>query len=207
MPTRAAADGGRRTQVPLSALTDEDLFEGVRRGSEPHFSVLYERYFNRIYTFIHLRVRNRADAEELTQEAFTAVFRSAEAYCGRSTPLAWIYGIAKNVAYNHLRRRRAHDVRVERAGPDAIHGSSPTWTCTPEDHLEMQRYIEAINDRLGSVTPWQAEVFVLRHVENLPIGEIAQRMQRSNDAIRSSLYRVKRLLVEAGNPDAAASLA
>jgi DNA-directed RNA polymerase specialized sigma24 family protein len=55
------------------------------------------------------------------------------------------------------------------------------------------------------VTPWQAEVFVLRHIENLPIQEIAQRTHRSNDAIRSSLYRVKRLLVEAGNPDGASA--
>lgn len=191
--------------VPLSELPDETLFEGVRAGSERHFNVLYERYFHRIYTFIHVRVRNRADAEELTQEAFTAVFNSAEGYSGRSTPLAWIYGIAKNVVYNHLRRSRAHDARVERAGPEAVHASSPTWTYTPEEHLALQRYLETIDARLGAVTPWQAEVFVLRHVENLSIGEIARRMHRSNDAIRSSLYRVKRLLVEAGNPDMAAS--
>ncbi len=62
-----------------------------------------------------------------------------------------------------------------------------------------------IKDCLESVTPWQAEVFVLRHIENLPIQEIAQRTSRSNDAIRSSLYRVKRLLVEAGNPEGASA--
>ena len=55
------------------------------------------------------------------------------------------------------------------------------------------------------MSSWQAEVFVLRHVENLTIGEIARRMDRSSDAIRSSLYRVKRLLVEAGNPEAVAT--
>jgi RNA polymerase sigma-70 factor (ECF subfamily) len=191
--------------VPLSELSDEALFQGVRAGHEQHFNVLYERYFSRIYTFIHVRVRNRADAEELTQESFAAVFRSADGYTGRSTPLAWIYGIAKNVVYNHLRRNRAHDARVERAGPDALHGSSPIWTYTPEDHLSLQRYLEVIGDRLGSVTPWQAEVFVLRHFENMPIGEIARRMDRSNDAIRSSLYRVKRMLVEAGDPDTEAN--
>ena len=202
MPSHAAL---HPKSVPLSDLPDEALFEGIRAGSEPHFTVLYERYFSRIYTFIHVRVRNRADAEELTQESFAAVFRSVDGYSGRSTPLAWIYGIAKNVVYNHLRRNRAHDARVERAGPDALHGFSPIWTYTPEDHLSLQRYIEAIGERLGSVTPWQAEVFVLRHVENLPIGEIARRMDRSNDAVRSSLYRVKRLLVEAGNPEVVAT--
>ena len=53
------------------------------------------------------------------------------------------------------------------------------------------------------MTDWQAEVFMLRHVENLSIGKIAERMSRSNDAIRSSLYRVKLLLTEAIDPELA----
>ena len=70
-------------------------------------------------------------------------------------------------------------------------------TSTPEEHLSLQRSAEAVRESLGSVADWQAEVFVLRHMENLPIGEIATRMSRSHDSIRSSLYRVKRLVVEA----------
>ena len=62
-----------------------------------------------------------------------------------------------------------------------------------------------IDARLQSLSDWQAEVFFLRHVENLPIREISRRTLRSSDAIRSGLYRVKRLLVEAGNIDSAAA--
>jgi DNA-directed RNA polymerase specialized sigma24 family protein len=43
-------------------------------------------------------------------------------------------------------------------------------------------------------------VFWLRHAENLSIGEIAQRVKKSNDAVRSSLYRVKRMLIQAVDP-------
>ena len=53
-----------------------------------------------------------------------------------------------------------------------------------------------MDERLRSVSDWQAEVFWMRHVDDLSIEQIATRMDRSNDAIRSSLYRVKRLLVE-----------
>ena len=69
-------------------------------------------------------------------------------------------------------------------------------SCTPEEHLSLQRCTEAIEERLSGVADWQAEIFVLRHVEDLSIGEIAERMSRSHDAVRSSLYRVKRLLLE-----------
>ena len=69
--------------------------------------------------------------------------------------------------------------------------------CTPEERLSFRRCAGAVEHALGSVTEWHAEVFMMRHFENLPIQEIADRMCRSNDAVRSSLYRVKRLVVDA----------
>ena len=92
---------------------------------------------------------------------------------------------------------------MERAGPEALKATSPAWSCTPEDQLAMNRYARAIDSRLQSVSEWQAEVFFLRHVEDLPIREISRRTMRSSDAIRSGLYRVKRLLVEAGQLESA----
>ena len=54
-----------------------------------------------------------------------------------------------------------------------------------------------VRDQLESLAEWQRNIFEMRHFENLPIQEIADRMARSNDAVRSSLYRVKRLVVDA----------
>jgi RNA polymerase sigma-70 factor (ECF subfamily) len=186
----------REPQDPRQA-SDECLVEGIRRGSERHFDALYTRYFRRVYAFIYARVRHAADAEELTQESFTAVFRSIAAYSGRSTPLAWIYGIAKNTANNHLRRSRAQSDRLQAALPEP---PSTEWATTPLEDLEMRQRLSHMDRRLRSVTGWQVEVFWMRHVEDLTIDQIASRTERSSDAIRSSLYRVKRLLVE---PDAA----
>jgi len=178
--------------------TDDALVAGVREARQDSFNLLYDRYFQRIYSFVYLRVRNHADTEEIVQETFTAVFRSIEAFRGQSSLVSWIYGIAKNTVNNHLRRAKLRDHWVETAEPDAL---APTvgLACTPEDELSLRRYADAIRARLGSIASWQAEVFVLRHVENLPIREIAKRTARSSDAIRSSLYRVKRLLVEASD--------
>jgi RNA polymerase sigma-70 factor (ECF subfamily) len=177
----------------LRLASDERLFEGIRGGSERHFNALYDRYFRRVYGFVYTRVRDRSDAEELTQESFTAAFRSIAGYSGRSTPLAWIYGIAKNTVNNHLRRARSQNERLEAAGGDAATGE---WGSTPGDDFEMHELLRCMDERLRSVSSWQAEVFWMRHVEDLSIDQIARRMERSSDAIRSSLYRVKRLLVE-----------
>lgn len=191
--------------IDPSQLGDDELVQGIRAGSELHFDELYRRYFHRIYKFTYHRVRNRADTEELVQEAFAAVFGSIGAYRGTSPLLAWIYGIAKNTVNNFLRRTRNQENGLERARPRLERAPDTLTGGTPEEQLALRRYAETIHSLLEHLGGWQAEVFVLRHVENLPIREIARRTSRSNDAIRSSLYRVKRLLVAAGQPSLAGS--
>jgi RNA polymerase sigma-70 factor (ECF subfamily) len=193
------------SRAPADSRTDAELVEGIRRGDETAFNVLYDRYFQRIHAFAYARLRNRADAEEVVQETFTAVFRSVDAYRGQSSLLSWIYGIAKNTINNTLRRARAHDQRIERAQQELALSAESVDSCTPEQQLGFQRSAEALRESLESISDWQAEAFMLRHFENLPIQEIAERMCRSNDAIRSSLYRVKRLVVEAVDPEVAAA--
>lgn len=175
--------------------SDEELLAAVRGGSQADFNTLYQRYFQRVYNFTYLRLRNHADTEEVVQETFTAVFRSVGAFEGKSSLLSWIYGIAKNNVNNHLRRSKARELRLEKAEPELLSSSSLS-NFTPEEQLTLQRCTDAVQERLAQVADWQAEIFVLRHVENLSIGEIASRMSRSNDAVRSSLYRVKRLLID-----------
>lgn len=178
-------------------LSDADLVEAVRAGSEAHFNELYNRYFARVYAFTSRRLRSREDAEEVVQEVFTSVFRSLDSYRGDSQLLTWIFGIARNTVNNHVRRNRANEARLARVEAEDLHPADSLANCTPEEALALQRCLGAIQEQLGSVSEWQVDVFRLRHVENLPIREIAHRTQRSGDAIRSSLYRVKRLLLDA----------
>ncbi len=185
------AKPGFDTEIP-----DDELVERIRRSEERAFNLLYDRYFQRVYSYVYVRLRNRADTEEVVQEVFTAAFRSIDAYGGRSSLLAWVYGIAKNTVNNHIRRARAHEQRLERAEPELLRSSWSLDNCTPEEHLSLRQSEEAIRERLSAMADWHSEVFVLRHVDNLSIGEIATRVSKSNDAVRSSLYRMKKMLVD-----------
>ncbi len=181
----------------LSELTDQELLEGIRRSSESHFNELYERYFQRIYGFVHARVRNHADTEDIVQETFTSVFRSIENYRGQASLLSWIFGIAKNLTNNRLRRAQSQRAKLGLIDPEHLRPGQPITGCSPEEQLHMRRYAEAISQELGLQTKWQARIFEMRHLENLPIREIARRTNRSSDAIRSSLYRTKRMMLQA----------
>lgn len=177
--------------------SDLELAAAIRGGDHRAFDTLYERYFQRVFNFAYSRLRNRADAEEVTQDTFTVVFRSMDAFRGQSSLLSWIYGIARNTVNNQIRRSKAHVQRVERAQVEFLGSGRDRDVFTPEERLNFRRCADKVEEALTSVTSWQAEVFMMRHFENLPIQEIADRMCRSNDAVRSSLYRVKRLVVEA----------
>jgi len=204
LPRKQQSVGNSVASPPMSVLpSDRELIEGIQGGSEAHFTHLYERYFQRIYSFVYVRMRNRADAEEVVQETFTAVYRSIDAYRGQSSLAAWIYGIAKNTVNNHIRRAKAQVQRVEKAEAELTRGLQNLDACTPEEHLNLHRCEAALRESLESVGEWHAEAFVLRHFEDLTIDEIAQRVSRSNDAVRSSLYRMKKLLVSAVDSESA----
>ena len=185
-----------KSKLPVRQAEDAELLGALRSGRQDAFDSLYQRYFQRLYNFSYLRLRNHADAEEVVQETFTAVFRCIDSYKGRSTLSSWMYGIAKNTINNHIRRMRTEKARIDRVEAQGLAPTESLSTGTPEDQLLLRRYIEAIGEKLSHVAPWQVDVFELRHMQNLSIQEISERTSRSSDAIRSSLYRIKRLLTE-----------
>ncbi len=195
-----AEDSGNNYTEAESKTTDDELVESIRNSDHDAFNLLYNRYFQRIYNFSHARLRNHADTEEVVQETFISVFKSIDAYRGESLLVSWIYGIARNTVNNHLRRAKTQRQRLEDARLDLVRPPASLALCSPEEHLGLQRCSEAIQEQLDSVSEWHAQVFIMRHLQNMTIAEIAKEVSRSSDSVRSSLYRVKRLLLEAVNP-------
>ena len=206
--TTAGGHPAKAVPTPrVSTLTDQELLEGLRAQSEAHFAELYSRYFQRIYNFVYARIRNHVECEEIVQETFIAVFRSFENYRGQSSLLSWIYGIAKNTANNALRRARTQNERIDLVEEsELVPAASLLRHPSPDELLDLHRFGEELTERLEQVADWQAEIFAMRHLENLSIPEISKRTNRTSDAVRSSLYRVKRIFFETALPGGAAQL-
>lgn len=202
----ASEEPEKGVSLALSERSDQELLEGIRAASEPHFAELYERYFQRIYNFVYVRMRNHAETEEVVQETFLAVFRSFQNYRGQSSLLSWIYGIAKNTTNNAIRRARSQSERIDLADEEDLLPRSSIALASPAEQLDLQRFQDQLSHRLGELSDWQTEIFALRHFENLSISEISERTDRSNDAVRSSLYRVKRLFFEVAQGPPAGAL-
>jgi RNA polymerase sigma-70 factor (ECF subfamily) len=179
-------------------LDDRELVERLRSGDEQAFDELYERYFKRIAYFVGRRIDNRADAEETVQEVFINVFASIGSYRGEAPFVAWIFGLTRRTIAGRFKRKRHPTVPMEEDESDTpvAHPAAPSVVPTPDqvyDCTERAAQLETyVADRLSAD---QRALFVLHHLEERPISEIAERLGKSEDSIKSSLYRTRKLLL------------
>jgi RNA polymerase sigma-70 factor (ECF subfamily) len=160
------------------------LVEGLRSGERKSLEYFYEGYFGRIYQFACRRVRNAAEAEDLTQEIFLAVIRSIDSYQEHANFDSWVFGLARNLVHQHLRSAQRRQAREALAQPKA---APPT----PEEELAERRVIETLSRRLATVEPWQAEAFGLRYFQRLPWTEIARRTEQTRHTVSASLRHLR----------------
>src|ERR1700688_3797820 len=90
----------------------------VRDGDESAFALLQERYSPRVFGYFCRQLRDRSEAEDLTQDVFLRLYRSRLRYQPRARFATWIFHITQNVGRNALRSRRRHPcVRLDAEAP------------------------------------------------------------------------------------------
>jgi RNA polymerase sigma-70 factor (ECF subfamily) len=192
-PRRRSAPSRPSRRRGVAWESDSELVAQILAGSRVHFEMLYEAYFPRVYRFALKRMRDAAEAEDVTQEVFVTVFRALRSYQGNSSLLVWIFGIARNKV-----NRRFRGVRpwLESIDPDSLKAVSNE---APADETVQARILlaqceDAIENRL---TPLQRRIFHLKHLRRQSIRSIAEALGKSEDAIKANLYRMRRAIAQA----------
>jgi RNA polymerase sigma-70 factor, ECF subfamily len=179
-------------------MSDERLVaQLVARAQESDaeaVGALYDRYVDQVFRFVRLRLRNRLDAEDVTQRVFLHMIEALPRYQARGTPFAaWLFRIARNAVIDHVRTHRPHDP-IEVVTDRASAGPSPEETAVTS--AEMRRVAVA----LGHLTDDQREVISLRFGAGLSHAEIAAVLGRREGAVRGTQFRalqaLRRLLDE-----------
>lgn len=183
----------------IRSETDEMLVHSMREGDRTAFDELYRRYFKRVYGFLDKRLRNRADTEETTQEVFINLFSSIDSYRGEAAFAAWVFGLTRRTLAARFRRKQHPTVPLfededERAWVNLT--SASVREATPLEHYEMVERAAHLKHSLEyDVTPEQRRLFELHHLRSIPIAEIARALSKSEDSIKSNLYRTRKLLL------------
>lgn len=166
-------------------IDDIELLKRSQDGEADAFSELYERYAQAIFRFLYSHVDDRLDAEDLTEEVFFKVWRSASSYRDQGVPfLAFLFKIARNTLIDHYRQSGKADqpVSIE----DTViqdDGADPGEEAIANlEHYEIRQVLNQLRDDYRTV-------LVLRFLSELSPEETAHAMGRSAGAIRVLQHR------------------
>jgi RNA polymerase sigma-70 factor (ECF subfamily) len=173
---------------------DEHLVQRVCTGDQRAFEELYDRYFARVHHFVGRRLRNRADADETVQEVFVNVFASIDSYRGEAPFGAWLFGLTRRTVASRFKKRLPSLVPF--ADDDGDGYQATTREPDPLESYECSERLARLQDAvLRELSDEQRQLFELHHLENRSIQEIAGLLQKSEDAVKSHLYRARKVLL------------
>jgi RNA polymerase sigma-70 factor, ECF subfamily len=176
-----------RAEQPVSSAEREEDAALARRagnGEAEAFGVLYDRYVDQVYRYTFYRVRNEAEAEDVTSEVFMRALRAIPKYEPRQAFLAWLYRIARNAVID--RARRSH---TQISFEDALAHPGVDQVVEPDATILALSDKEAVRGALAKLTPLQQEVIVLRFVEGYSTHEIADLVGKREGTVRGIQFR------------------
>ncbi|HIJ72939.1 MAG TPA: sigma-70 family RNA polymerase sigma factor [Candidatus Hydrogenedentes bacterium] len=206
--TKTTAAGGLQLRVvapeglPLRERSDEALMLEHGRGSEEAFAELVRRHQKGVLNYTYRMVQNRHVAEELTQEVFLALVKSAQRYRPVAKFTTYLYSIASKIVSKEWvrRKRRPRTLTVSGwRGKDRDREHDPLEHVGDDradvlDYFERGEISEAVNEALQYLPEHQREAFVLRRFRDLPYEEIAEITGAPVGTAKSRVVRAERAL-------------
>jgi RNA polymerase sigma-70 factor (ECF subfamily) len=199
LPRRARGVADRLTFVERIEPTTEQaedaetarLVTRIQSGDREGYAELYMRYFDRVYGYAHMLVRDPHEAEDLTQQVFVNTLEALPRYERRRQPFrAWLFTIVRNTVIAHLKRTRrlevAEPAEIDRRREGGAHPADNrvlTWIAD----RELLMFVERLPLQ-------QRQILVMRFMLDLTSAEIAQMLGLTSDAVRSQQARAMRAL-------------
>ena len=174
---------------------DQKLVERAQNGDQKAFDVLVGKYQRKLGRLLSRFIRDPAEVEDVTQEAFIKAFRALPAFRGESAFYTWLYRIGINTAKNYLvsQGRRApttteYDAEEAETFEDA---GQLRDINTPESLLLSKQIGETVNSAMESLPEELRSAIVLREIEGLSYEEIAEAMNCPIGTVRSRIFRAR----------------
>lgn len=188
-----------RTKLPNSDVsTDKDLttkldavlFQQIAEGNKDAFRILYEQTYQSIYVYLLSIVQNKEEAEDLLQETFIRVRLYVNRYSDQGKPLAWMFTIARNLAYMRLRELKKKSFQEFETIQDMI-GFSLIQNV--EDRIVLEGAFQVLNNEERSIV-------LLHAVSGMKHKEIASILNKPLSTVLSKYNRaIKKLNQELSN--------
>src|SRR5919199_1232931 len=175
------------TAAPRSGDSGQKLRHLVERaqvGDRGALEELYLLHFDRIYSYLHMSVGNRHDAEDLTTQTFLKMLESIGRFRWQAAPFsAWLFRIAHNLAMDHFRASRRWQPEEDVPEPEP-----PQESAAEEEALESIGRASML-ELIDNLSMEQKQVLTLKFVFNLPNAEVATILGKTEGAVKSLQHR------------------
>jgi len=159
---------------------EESLVRRAKENDEAALTQLYEENFDKIYRYIVLKIGDRTEAEDMTQQVFLKAFKSISGYRSKGSPFSsWLFRIAHNQMVDYWRKKsKRTTVPLE----ESLVGSSNS---NPSSETEQKMDIENLVAATKQLTSLQRDVVSLRFAGGLSLAEVAKTLGKSEGAIKA----------------------
>jgi RNA polymerase sigma-70 factor (ECF subfamily) len=191
----------------MDRTQDRQLIARLQTGENGAVHELAEKYGSRIYQLALRHMKNREDAEEITQDVLMKVYRKVGAFRGDAALSSWIYRITFNTAMSRLRNtrlQRAAEQERERARAAQFEGQErprvppqpADWSRMPDEALLRAQLRHAVADAIRELPEIYRAPVVLRDIQGLTTEEASSRLKLKDQTLKSRLHRGRLMLRE-----------
>ena len=183
---------------------DQQLVERAQRGEKQAFDLLVLKYQRKLARLLSRFIRDPAEIEDVTQEAFIKAYRALPTFRGDSAFYTWLYRIGINTAKNYLVAlgRRA-PTTTEFDAEEAENFEDGTLLRdinTPENELLSKQLAKTVNEAMDALPDELRTAITLREIEALSYEEIASIMNCPIGTVRSRIFRAREAIAEKLRP-------
>lgn len=172
--------------------SEQDLIRSAQTGDIAALSIIYEKYSRRVFNLCLRMIRDRSDAEDLTQDVFVQLFRKVHTFRGQSAFSTWLHRLAVNMVLMEIRSRKAKRYSLVPIEPkneedEAIHDQFG------REDLRLRGSIDRIllQQALDELPPGYRVVFLLHDVHGYEHQEIAEILSCSVGNCKSQLHKAR----------------
>ena len=183
---------------------DRQLVERAQRGDKRAFELLVEKYQRKLARLLSRFIRDPAEVEDVTQEAFIKAYRALPAFRGDSAFYTWLYRIGINTAKNYLMamgRRAPTSTEVEAEEAEGFEeGEQLRDINTPESVLLSNEIAATVHSTIDQLPEELRTSIPLREIEGMSYEDIAQVMNCPIGTVRSRIFRAREAIAERLRP-------
>jgi RNA polymerase sigma factor (sigma-70 family) len=189
---------GKAPSAPSdSRRQDSETIREALRGAQPAYEKLMRKYHDAIYMLIYRMVREKAEVEDLTQEAFIKAFASLRNFNNEYAFSTWLYKIATNNCIDYIRRKKLQPFSLDKplgSDEDQYAFEVPDTSFEADKPIIERQRAKFLEEAINALPEKYRRVIVLRHKEERDYREIAKILGLPLGTVKAHLFRARELL-------------